>query len=555
MRRFGVALLLGAVATTADARILVTNANGYTLDAKGELKRFTGLVVGDDGKVERLLDGRGKRPKLGKLDHQLDAGGRTLLPGLIDAHGHVMELGLRALTVDLGGTKTLDEALAKIRAYAAANPTRRWIVGGGWNQVSWGLGRFPTAAELDRAVADRPVWLSRVDGHASWANTRALAAAGVTAKTADPAGGRIDRDTAGNPAGVFVDAAADLVRRVVPPPGAVEQDAALAKALEIMASVGLTGVGDAGISPETWNLYRRFGDEGRLTARIYAMAGGMDALDRIAPLKPTGWLYGDRLALNAVKIYADGALGSRGAWLKAPYSDDPKNRGLKFVKETRLQNWISRAQMMGIQVAVHAIGDAANAEVLDAYAEVAPTYGNRLRNRIEHAQVVDPRDIPRFARLGIIASIQPTRATSDKAMAGDRLGETRLAGAYAWKSLLAGGVAVAAGSDFPVEAPNPFYGIHAAVTRQDRQGQPPGGWRAQEALTPLQAFAAFTTGAAYAARAEDRFGTLEPGKWADFVIVDRDIFAVPPAEIWKTAVEETWVGGKRVFVRGGAPKR
>lgn len=542
-----------AFASAASAKVWVSNANGYTLNARGDLVRFSGLVVGDDGKVEKLLD-RNEKPKFGRGDFALDAKGRTMLPGLIDAHGHVMGLGLQAITVDLRDTKSLEEALAKIKAYADANPNRRWILGGGWNQVTWNLGRFPTAAELDRAVSNKPVWLSRIDGHAGWTNSAAIAASGVTAKTANPDGGRIERDAKGVPSGVFVDSAQDLVEKAKPAPGPVEVEQALTKALQIIASVGLTSVGDAGVSPDDWNLYRYFGDRGRLTTRIYAMAGGMEALDHIAPLGPTGWLYDDRLTLQAVKLYADGALGSRGAWLKAPYSDDPKNRGLKFIEETKLQNWISRAQLMGIQVAVHAIGDAANAEVLDAYAEVLPTYGKKFRNRIEHAQVVDPADIPRFAQLGVIASMQPTHATSDKAMAADRVGEARLTGAYAWKAMIDSGAHYAAGSDFPVEPPNPFYGIHAAVTRQDRDGQPLGGWRPDQALTLKQAFAAFTTGAAYAAHAEDRFGTLQPGKWADFILIDRDLFNIAPAEIWQVKVEETWVGGKRVFVKGASSK-
>jgi predicted amidohydrolase YtcJ len=555
VRNLIVAALLATAATAADARTLVTNANGYTLDTMGRLQHFTGLLIGDDGRVERVLKAGDKAPTLKDDDRRLDVEGRTLLPGLIDAHGHVMGLGFQALTIDLSGTTSLEEALAKVRAYAEANPRDRWIIGRGWNQVSWKLGRFPTAAELDTAVTDRPVLLERVDGHASWANSAALKIAGVTKDTKDPAGGRIERDAEGNPAGVFVDAAANLIQSKVPPPNPIQAERALVKALELMASVGLTGVHDAGVDPDTWTLYRRFGDEGRLTARIYAMAGGMEALERIAPVRPTGWLYDDRLTLRSVKLYSDGALGSRGAYLKEPYSDDPDNRGLKFLDDTKLRNWISKAVMHGFQVNVHAIGDGANAQVLDAFADIVPTYGANLRHRIEHAQVVDPADIPRFAKLGIIASIQPTHATSDMAMAGDRIGEERLRGAYAWKSFLDSGARIAGGSDFPVEPVNPFFGLHAGVSRQDRNGEPPGGWRAEEALTLPQAFAAFTIGAAYAGHAERMVGTLEPGKWADFIIVDRDIFKSPPGELFKAQVQETWLAGQRVFLRKDPPAR
>ncbi len=311
-----------------------------------------------------------------------------------------------------------------------------------------------------------------------------------------------------------------------------------------MASVGLTGVADMGVDPATWALYRDFDRDHRLTARITAMALGMDALHAIGG--PYAWSGDERLSLPGVKLFADGALGSRGAWLKTDYRDAPGNRGLRFHSDAELDGWIDTATANGFQVAVHAIGDAANAQALDAFAHVPAAKREKLRLRVEHAQIVDPADLPRFAKLGIIASMQPTHATSDYAMAGARLGEARLAGAYAWRTILASGARFAGGSDFPVESPNPFYGLYAAITRQDRDGNPAGGWRAEQKLTPQEALAAFTTGSAYAAFAETRVGTLTPGKWADFLIVDRNVLTAPPADLWRTKVLATWVGGRKV---------
>ena len=536
------ALLACAPAT---ARLLVTNANGYTLDPQDKVTRFTALLVGDDGKVVATFPAGTPLPK---ADETLDARGRTLLPGLIDAHGHVMELGQRALAVDLSGTTSLDAALATVKAYADANPAARWIVGSGWNQERWGIGRFPTAAELDRAVPNRPVWLVRVDGHAGWANSVAIGLAGVTAATAEPSGGRIERTAEKAPAGVFVDSAKDLVEKVLPQPTKEEAIRTLDKALAIMASVGLTQVGDMGVEPDVWRLYSFFDQQHRLTARIDGMAAGMEALAKIAPKGPIRWSGEERLALNGVKLYADGALGSRGAWLKADYADAPGNRGLQFHPDSEMRASIAKAAAGGFDISVHAIGDAANAQVLDAFAALPPGACQELRCRIEHAQIVDIADLPRFASLGVIASMQPTHATSDKGMAEARLGDARLAGAYAWATLLKSGARFASGSDFPVEPPHPFYGLHAAVTRQDRGGQPPEGWRMAEALTFAQAFAAFTTGAAWADRAAHT-GTLAIGQWADFILVDRDPFVTPPGDLWKVGVEETWVGGQRVFKR------
>ncbi|QXQ08506.1 amidohydrolase [Sphingosinicellaceae bacterium] len=536
------AILAGLSATPAAARLIVTNANGYTL-AGGKIHHFDALVIGDDGKVVATY-AKGRAPAATAKDQRLDAGGRTLLPGLIDAHGHVNELGQIALAVDLSDTRSRDAAVAAVVAYAGTN-TRAWIVGGGWNQERWPDKRFPTATDLDVAGLTRPVYLSRIDGHAGWANHAAMQAAGVTAATPDPTGGRIERDSQGNPTGLFVDAAKALIENKIPAATAAEATARLTKSLAIMASVGLTGAGDMGVSPEDWQLYRSFDASHRLTARITAWAGGMDALAAIAPAGPIGWTPDGRLSMPGVKLYADGALGSRGAWLKADYTDAPGNRGLRFSTDAEMRGMIQKADAGHFAIAVHAIGDAANAQVLDAYAALPPRAGRWLR--IEHAQVVDVADLPRFASLGVIASMQPTHATSDKGMAEARLGDARLAGAYAWQTLIRSGAAFAGGSDFPVEPPNPFYGLHAAVTRQDRSDQPAGGWRPAEKLTMEQAFAAFTTGAAAANGIAA--GALTPGKWGDFIIVDQDPFKVAPAQLWKIKVDETWVGGERVFKR------
>ena len=519
-----------------------TNANGYTLDATGALARFSTLVVDGRGRVKATLAAGAPLPR----GRRIDVAGRTLLPGLIDAHGHVMGLGELALRIDLNASTSLAEAQAMVRAYKSPGA---WITGGGWNQERWKLGRFPTAAELDAATGTSPAFLERVDGHAGWANSRALALAGVTAATPDPAGGRIERDAGGAPTGVLVDAAMKLVADKIPVATPRQGDAALAKALAIMASVGLTGAGDAGIDRPTWERYRRFARTGKLTARIYAMAYGPENLAEIAPDGPIGWQYDDRLAMMALKLQADGALGSRGAWMKADYSDMPGQRGLPFFEEGNLRRIVRDASAKGFQVNIHAIGDAANGAALGAFAAVPESQRLALRPRNEHAQIVSPEDLPRFARLGIIASVQPTHATSDKGMAEARVGPARMAGGYAWKTLIDSGARIAGGSDFPVEPPNPFFGLHAAVTRQDRSGEPAGGWRVDQALTVEQAFAAFTTGAAWAEHAEDKFGTLTPGKWADFIMVDRDPFTAAPTDLWKTVVAETWVAGKRVFKR------
>jgi len=532
-------------AQAAPADVLVDNVNGYTIGRDGRLVRFVAMLVGDDGKVQQIYargDRKAERPRF-----RFDGKGRTLIPGLIDAHGHVMGLGLGALTLDLSDTRSLDEAKAKIAAFSAANPLPVWVIGRGWNQEKWGLGRFPTAADIDAVVSDRPVWLQRVDGHAGWANTKALQAAGITARTASPSGGKVEMAN-GRPTGIFIDAATDLVDKIVPPPLPRIRDLALVRAQEILLATGITSVADMGTSAEDWLTMRRAGDRGLLRVRIISYGSGLESVLAVAGTGPTPWLYDGRLRMIGVKLYSDGALGSRGAWLKQPYKDRPGERGLSFHNDTEMKNLMSRAAMDGFQVAVHAIGDAANAELLGAIDELSGTYTGDRRWRIEHAQIVDPADLPRFALHGTIASMQPVHQTSDWRMAEARMGIERLGGAYAWRTMLANNVPLAFGSDFPVESPNPFPGIAAAISREDGQGQPPGGWMPEQKLTLEQALAAFTRGAAHAGFAEDRLGSLERGKYADFVLIDRDIFAgATAADIRQTKVLETWMAGQKVW--------
>ncbi len=546
MHRSLLALLALLLAAPAAADTMVSNVNGYTLTQAGAVQRFSAMLVGPDGRVKQLFAAGQRTPR--RTQFRVNGQGRTLIPGIIDAHGHVMGLGAQALQLDLSETTSLADALSKISAYAAANPTPRWIVGRGWNQEKWGLGRFPTAAELDRAVANRPVYLERVDGHAGWANSLAMREAGITAATAAPSGGRIEKDGA-QPSGIFVDAAAELVTRVIPAPLPRQRDEQLATAQRLLLSQGITATADMGTTVNDWTVFRRAGDYGRLRVRIMSYAAGVEPLLAVAGSGPTPWLYGSRLKMGGVKLYLDGALGSRGAYLKAPYADAPGQRGLQLLTDTELKNLASRASMDGFQVAAHAIGDAANANLLGAFEELANTYGGDRRWRVEHAQVVDPADLPRFGRRGIIASMQPVHQTSDRTMAEARLGPGRLGGAYAWNSMLRAGSRLAFGSDYPVESPNPFVALAAAATRTDPANQPAGGWQPQERVTFAQAFAAFTTGAAYAGFAEDRLGSLEPGRLADFVLLDRDPFTATPDNLRRTQVQETWVGGYKAWDR------
>ncbi len=556
MIRTVLALAALLLASPANADIIVENVNGLQVGPDGKLQHFGSFLIGDDGRVKQVMSN--PTPRMSRFDQMINGQGRTVLPGLVDAHGHVLDLGTAAMIVQLTGTSSIADLRQRLRAYADGHPKDAWIIGFGWNQELWPDKRFPTAADLDAVVADRPVMLERVDGHAVVANTAAMKAAGVTDDTKAPPGGRIEN-------GLFVDAATELIRKAVPARTPAQADEALAKAQEQLLSIGVTAVGSMSTSVADWEAFRRAGEGGRLNVRLMSYLSGTESMKAVP--HPTAWLYADRLRAVGIKLFADGALGSRGAWLKQPYADKPDTRGLQFHSDAEMLKLADTAAAAGFQVATHAIGDAANAQIISVYEQLSLKYGRDRRWRIEHFQIADPVDIPRLAPAGIIASMQPTHQTSDRLMAEKRLGPKRLAGAYAWQSVLRSAArlaygsdfpynsrpALAFGSDFPVESPDPFPGLAAAISRQDMEGQPTGGWIPSERLTLEQALAAFTRGAAYAGFAEDRIGALEPGKWADFIIVDRDPTKVDAQALARTQVLETWVGGKKVWERASKP--
>jgi predicted amidohydrolase YtcJ len=528
------------------AETAVHDITAYTSTATG-VREFNVLVFSDEGKIlatgdESLL---AEYPDAIRIDGK----GHTLLPGLTDAHAHMSGLGFLAISLDLSGVPSVNDAVRQIAEYAETAPHSSWIQGRGWNQVLWPVKEFPTAGDIDAVVSDRPVWLRRVDGHAGWANSATLTIAGIDDDTPDPIGGKIVRDGAGKATGVLIDKAMGLVTAHIPPPSKDDIRNAYSRASAYLLSLGITGVHDAGINIREAEVYMSMADDHELNMRIYAMLGGAgENLDGFG--KPIRQYGDDRLDIAAVKLYADGALGSRGAAMLEPYSDDAENRGLPFFTTDELTAFTQKANDMGFQVGIHAIGDRGNRMALDAFDHVQHGKASPLRNRVEHAQVIALDDIPRFAALGVIASMQPTHATSDMNMAEDRVGADRIKGAYAWRRLLDSGAVLAGGSDFPVELANPWHGLYAAVTRQSRSGEPQDGWYAEQALDRAEALHSFTLAAAVAAHQEDRLGSLEPGKWADFIIIDRDYFEVPAAEIDDIQVLETWVGGKRAFTSG-----
>jgi predicted amidohydrolase YtcJ len=537
----GAMLLTKNAGPTAKADLVLINGNVVTQDpAKPKAQSIA--VIGD--KIV-LVGGTDEVKALtGAKTEIWDLAGATVLPGLVDAHAHVHDLGEGLSELDFTGTTSAQQVADMVAVKAKGAAKGSWIKGNGWDQNDWALKEFPAHALLDAAAPDVPVVLSRVDGHATWLNAKALALSGITKATADPKGGKILRDAQGEPTGVLVDDAMALAK--VPEESLAEVKADLLAAQAEIEKNGLTGVHDMGVRPVWLQAYRELLKEKKLTFRAYAF------LSTKEPKFTEEWLAkkperGAFFGIAGFKMFADGALGSRGAHLAAPYADDPGNTGLVIQSGDEIEKLTERALKNGWQVCVHAIGDQGNHDVLDAYEKaLAATGAKDARLRVEHAQVVMPGDLPRFAKLGVIASMQPTHATSDMPWAESRVGPERIKGAYAWHTLLASGARICAGSDFPVEGVSPLRGFYAAITRQDAQGNPKGGWRPEEKMTREQALAAFTTEAAYAAFETDR-GVIAPGKLADLTILSADVMTIPPEEILTTKVVGTVVGGRVVY--------
>ncbi len=507
----------------------------------------TGSLAVRGGRIVYLGDDAGARALRGPATRLIELGGRAVTPGLIDAHSHLAELGAALEQVDLRGAPTYDEVVRRVRAAAAKLPAGAWVMGHGWDQNLWPDKHFPTHQALSAAVPGNPVWLTRIDGHAALANARAMAVLGITAATHDPPGGRVERDAAGQPTGVLIDRALGLAH--LPQPSRADYERHLAAAARHCLALGLTTVTDMGIGEAAYDAYAALARSGRLPLRAAVFLSDDDAwlarwFARGPEIDPAA-----RLTVRGVKMYADGALGSRGAALVEPYSDDPGNVGLLVTAGEHMEKVARQAAAHGFQVAIHAIGDRGCLVALDAMERALGGPRPELRFRLEHAQVLRLQDIDRMARLGIVASMQPTHATSDMPWAGDRLGEERLAGAYAWRKVLAAGGRLALGSDFPVESADPRLGLYAAVTRQDLDGQPAGGWRPAERLSRAEALRGFTVDAAWSLFLDTEVGSLAVGKRADLVVFGRDPMTVPAAEMARVPVDLTMVEGQIVYER------
>jgi hypothetical protein len=530
------------------ADLIIFNGKVVTMDpAKAEAQAVAvrGGTITAVGANEEIL------ALAGDATRRIDAGGGMVLPGLIDAHGHIASLGSQIASLDLRGVDSLDEVSRRVRDRAAQLPPGEWVTGGGWDQNLWPGEQFPDHRPLTEAAPDRPVWLSRIDGHAMWANRKAMDLAGITRNTPDPSGGEIVRDAKGDPTGIFVDNASDMIGRVVPPPSRDRLKSSILLALQRCAAAGLTEVHDAGVSAEEVAAYKEMADAGQLPLRVYLMWSGMGmgsaaALDQ-ALAEPPLVNHKDRVTLRSVKLMIDGAMGSRGAVFFADYDDDQGNRGLFVMQPEAVEEYARVALKRGYQVNTHAIGDRGIRLTLDAYEKALAAHPSPdPRPRIEHLQCIARDDVPRLKSLGVIASMQPSHATSDMYWADERVGTERGQGLYAWRWVIESGALIAAGSDFPVDPEKPLIGIHSALTRQDLKHWPEEGWHPEQKMTLDEVLRAYTVNAAYAGYEEKVKGRLVPGLWADLTVLAKDLRAIPPQEIPDVAVTHTIVGGSVV---------
>jgi predicted amidohydrolase YtcJ len=530
------------------ATLIIHNARVYTVHAAQPTAEAV-AVRGDRivlvGTSRAALDLRGPATRV------LDAGGATLVPGLQDAHGHFTDLGASLQMLQLRDTTSYEQIVAMVRARAATARPGEWIQGRSWDQNDWAIKDWPSHQQLTDAAPNNPVYLTRVDGHAALVNKAALTAAGITRDTPDPPGGRLIRDAAGEPAGVLIDSAQDLVESKIPVVSDQQLEDQILLADGETRRLGLTMIHDAGTTPRTVAAYKRLIDAGRLKTRLYVMLRGpMSMLEPEFKKGPTINYGGQRLSVRAIKIGADGALGSRGAALLEPYADEPATSGLMTTSPEEIYAQTLAASRAGFQTCIHAIGDRANRVAMDVFERVQGEVpgARNLRMRNEHAQILDAREIPRFAKLNVIASMQATHATSDMPWVAARIGAQRTQeGAYVWQQLIRSGVVLSNGSDFPVEEPNPMLGFYAAITRQDASGSPPGGWMPEERLSRDEMLKSFTWNGAYAAHSEKDLGSLEVGKLADMVLLDHDVMSVEPKQILSTRPLLTIIGGEIVF--------